>query len=204
MAKSHPFKHLRTILKHRHRVIKNASHFGIFWQAQFHDLSKFGFKEFSTSARYYTGTHSPVYEERIHNDFFSTICQHHTKKNKHHWEYYVDFFAGRLVIASMPWKYAMEYVADTLSASYTYNPKAFSGQVTLDYFNRYCPRYQMTKLTEEFIRWCLETYAESGFKGLKKKATKAKYEELAAIHPKIEIRESLTPAEALPAKQGRI
>ena len=82
---AHPFKHLKLIIKHRHRVIANASHMGIFFHALRHDLSKFSHIEFHTSSKYYIGDHSPVYEERLANDYFSTICQHHTRRNKHHW-----------------------------------------------------------------------------------------------------------------------
>ena len=114
----HSFRHLRLVLKHRHHVIANASHLGIFFQALRHDLSKFSRSELAVSARYYVGDHSPVYEERLRNHYFSTVCQHHVKRNKHHWEYWTDFFAGRIIVKSMPWNWAMEYVADMLSASY--------------------------------------------------------------------------------------
>ena len=50
---AHPFKHLKLIIKHRHRVIANASHMGIFFHALRHDLSKFSYLEFHTSSKYY-------------------------------------------------------------------------------------------------------------------------------------------------------
>ena len=64
MAKRHLFKHFVLITKHRHRVIKNASHMGIFWHSLGHDLSKYGCLEFFTSAKYYAGDHSPVIYRR--------------------------------------------------------------------------------------------------------------------------------------------
>ena len=200
---SHPFKHLRTILKHRHQVIRNGWHLGIFWHCLRHDLSKFGRTEFKVGSTYYVGTHSPIYEERLRNGYFSSACQHHTRRNKHHWEYWTDFFKGRIVAKNMPYKYALEYVADTLSASKTYDPKNFKGSTTLEYFNRNCPHYYLTDTTEEFIRWCLTEYAENGWKNLKKKNTKKVYNEIEAKYPKTKIFDVMKSVGDLPLlKEG--
>ena len=200
---SHPFKHLRTILKHRHQVIRNGWHLGIFWHCLGHDLSKFGRTEFKVGSTYYVGTHSPIYEERLRNGYFSSACQHHTRRNKHHWEYWTDFFKGRIIAKNMPYKYALEYVADTLSASKTYDPKNFKGATTLEYFNRNCPHYYLTDTTEEFIRWCLTEYAENGWKNLKKKNTKKIYNEIEAKYPKTKIFDVMRSVGDLPLlKEG--
>ena len=180
------FKHFVLITKHRHQVIKNASHLGIFYQSLFHDLSKYSHLEFNESAKRYKGTSSPVYEQRKDNNNYSTIAVHHTNRNKHHWEYYVDFFKGRIILKNMPYTYCLEYVADTLAASYTYDKKNFSGQAVYDYFMARVENYCMTKATKEFISWALLTYANQGFKGLKKKITKAKYQEITSMYPEVE------------------
>ena len=200
---SHPFKHLKTILKHRHQVIRNGWHLGIFWHCLGHDLSKFGRTEFKVGSTYYVGAHSPIYEERLRNGYFSSACQHHTRRNKHHWEYWTDFFKGRIVAKNMPYKYALEYVADTLSASKTYDPKNFKGATTLEYFNRNSPHYYLTDTTEEFIRWCLTEYAENGWKNLKKKNTKKVYKEIEAKYPKTKIFDTMKALGDLPLlKEG--
>lgn len=200
---SHPFKHLRVILKHRHQVIRNGWHLGIFWHCLKHDLSKFGRTEFKVGSTYYVGTHSPIYEERLRNGYYSTACQHHTRRNKHHWEYWTDFFKGRIIAKNMPYKYALEYVADTLSASKTYDPKNFKGSTTLEYFNRNCPHYYLTDTTEEFIRWCLTEYAENGWKNLKKKNTKKVYKEIEAKYPRTKVFDTMKALGDLPLlKEG--
>ena len=200
---SHPFKHLRVILKHRHQVIRNGWHLGIFWHCLKHDLSKFGRTEFKVGSTYYVGTHSPIYEERLRNGYYSTACQHHTRRNKHHWEYWTDFFKGRIIAKNMPYKYALEYVADTLSASKTYDPKNFKGSTTLEYFNRNSEHYYLTDTTEEFIRWCLTEYAENGWKNLNKKNTKKIYNEIEAKHPKTKIFDTMKALGDLPLlKEG--
>ena len=200
---SHPFKHLRTILRHRHQVIRNGWHLGIFWHCLRHDLSKFGRTEFKVGSTYYVGTHSPIYEERLRNGYYSTACQHHTRRNKHHWEYWTDFFKGRIIAKNMPYKYALEYVADTLSASKTYDPKNFKGSTTLEYFNRNSEHYYLTDTTEEFIRWCLTEYAENGWKNLKKKKKKKVYKEIEAKYPKTKVFDTMKALADLPLlKEG--
>ena len=86
--------HLHTITKHRNQVIRNGWHCGIFLHCLRHDLSKYGPTEFLKSAHYYAGDHSPVYEQRKAEHCFSSVCQHHTRRNKHHWEYWTDYFKG--------------------------------------------------------------------------------------------------------------
>lgn len=184
---SHPFKHFRLITAHRHRVIRNASHMGIFWHSLKHDLTKYGWTEFHTSCKYYVGNHSPVFEERLYNQYFSKVCQHHTKRNPHHWEYWADFFGGRILVKRMPWKYSCEYVCDVLSASYTYNPKGFKPDTAYQYFIGKIDHYFMNNASKEFIAWCLKSYAESGWKHLHKKETKAKYDEISQKYPEVEI-----------------
>lgn len=195
---SHIFKHLHLINSHRRLVIKNARHMGIFWHALKHDLTKYTPIEFNTSAKYYAGNHSPVYEERIHNNYFSKVCQHHTKRNPHHWEYWTDFFCGRILIKTMPWVYATEYVCDMLSASYTYNPKSFKPETTLEYFLSHSEKYFITEATKEYVIWCLTKYKESGFNELSKKKTKAKYAEITSRLPDVEFFETNKSSSTLP------
>jgi hypothetical protein len=188
---SHPFRHLLTITRHRHQVLRNAMHMGIFWHALGHDWSKLSPIEFNTSAKYYAGNYSPVYKERMDNEYFSRICQHHTRRNPHHWEYWTDYFLGRILMKRMPYKYACEYVCDMLSASKVYDPKNFKPETTLAYFRGKSPHYYMNQATVKFVDWCLETYATVGWKGLKRKITKAKYAEISALYPEVEICDKL-------------
>jgi hypothetical protein len=195
---SHPFKHFVTISKHRHQVLRNAWHMGIFFHALRHDLSKLSWTEFHRSAYYYAGSYSPVYKERMNNHYFSYICQHHVRRNPHHWEYWTDFFNGRILMKTMPYPWACEYVCDMLSASKTYDPKDFKPETTLEYFREKSPHYYMSQATREFVDWCLETYAKVGWKGLKKKITKTKYAEITAKYPDVEVCEKLRLEGELP------
>ena len=194
------FRHWGLVNRHRYHVWVNGIHCGIGWHCFFHDLSKFHPTEFLTSVRHYHGMHSPVYEERLKNDYFSFICQHHTKRNKHHWEYWIDFFQGHLIAMTMPWIYATEYVCDMLSASYCYDPKGFTPEKTLNYFLARCDHYYISSGTKEYIAWCLTRYRDMGFAGLKKKDTKKAYAEITSRHPRVEIFSSLAPVGTLPPR----
>ena len=191
-------RHFITITKHRHQVLRNAFHMGIFFFALHHDLSKYSFKEFFPSAKYYAGSYSPINNQRMENNYFSSVCQHHVRKNPHHWEYWTDFYKGHLLVKTMPFKWAAEYVCDTLSASKVYNGKAFDRKMPLEYFDSHSKWYYMSTATKEFARWCLEKYAESGWKELNKKTAKAKYDELRKIYPDVEVLDELHPYGDLP------
>lgn len=179
-------KHLHLIRSHKRRVLFNALHMGIFFHCLKHDLSKYTFKEFFTSVHYFDGHKSPVINERNEKGGYSSIAQHHTKRNAHHYEYWTDFDRGDIVIKTMPWKNATEYVADMLSATKTYNKKEFNPASTLEYYLKHHEHTFITKATDEYIVWCLTRYRDLGFKGLNKKDTKKKYEEIISLYPDVE------------------
>lgn len=181
------FHHLILITRHHNRVVSNGFHMGIFIHALKHDLSKLTPVEFITSSKYYVGNHSPVYEERLRNDYYSSVCQHHTRHNKHHWEYWTDFFGGRVLAKTMPWKYAVEYVCDVISASSTYNKNHFTREMPLNYFLNKKEHYFMSSATKEFVTWCLTQYKDSKWQNLKKKCTKLKYQEIINKYPLVDM-----------------
>lgn len=194
----HPIKHFIIITKHRHQVIRNASHMGIFFHSLRHDLTKYGYTEFHWSMRFFNGHVSPVLGERRVHGNFSYICQHHTRRNPHHWEYWTDFYMGKLILCTMPYKWACEYVCDMLAASKVYDPKDFKSDTALKYFRDRHSHYYMTAATTQFIDWCLGRYASLGWKGLKKNDTKAKYLEITKVNPQFETLINLHPTDDLP------
>ena len=198
MSKYHVFKHFITINKHRHRVLKKAMHMGIFFFSLHHDLSKLSPQEFFPSAKYYQGTSSPIYAQRCHENYFSSICQHHVRRNPHHWEYWTDFFNGYLFVKTMPYKWATEYVCDMLSASMVYAGKSYKPSMTIAYFRLHSPHFYMTEATKKYIDFCLEEFAKNGWKNLKKKNTLAKYNEIVSSLPDVEIIRNLHPGDKLP------
>jgi len=173
--KYHVFKHLHTINKHRFHVFLNCTKCGFFFQGLIHDLSKYSFKEFIPSCKYYQGYASPVFEERFHDGLYSKIAIHHTNRNRHHFEYWVDEFMGDIILIKMPYKYAVEYVCDVIAASQVYNNKKYTTNLPYDFFSSRCDHYLMHPMTKEFVKELLLSYSKEGFKALKKKKTKLIY-----------------------------
>ena len=172
------FKHLWVVIKHKSNVLYYASKLGIFWTGLVHDLTKFTPKEFNRSVKYFHGKKSPTIVERASHDNFSYICVAHTGRNKHHWQYWVDYTRWEIVVNKIPYRHALEYVADVLSASKVYNPKDFNFMVAHDYFKEHSKTYLMHPATKEFILWCIKEAHDNGFKAVKKKISKAKYIEI--------------------------
>ncbi len=170
--------HFILITKHRHRVIRNAAHLGIFFHSLGHDLSKYSSVEFKGSYKYYNGVRSPIYNERKDHGYYSDVFVHHTSHNKHHFEYYMDFCGNYTLTKNIPYIYCLEIVADMISASSVYMKKNYRRDSVVKYLEGKKATSLMTDATYEFIHWCLVQYAESGFKHLKKKNTKPKYLEL--------------------------
>ena len=67
---------------------------GLYKQGLLHDLSKYSPTELKTGVKYWVGTRSPNSIER-ETIGYSTAWLHHKGRNKHHWEYWVDFFKRR-------------------------------------------------------------------------------------------------------------
>ena len=172
------FKHLWVVIKHKSNVLYYASKLGIFWTGLVHDLTKFTPTEFNRSVKYFHGKKSPTIVERASHDNFSYICVAHTGRNKHHWQYWVDYTRWEIVVNKIPFRHALEYVADVLSASKVYNPKDFNFMVAHDYFKEHSKTYLMHPATKEFILLCIKEAHDNGFKAVKKKISKAKYIEI--------------------------
>ena len=116
--------HFVTITHHRHLVRKNCFKMGLYWQGLVHDLSKYTPAEFLIGARCYQGTRSPNAREREIRGY-STSWLHHKGRNKHHFEYWIDFFKKNeygdgIVPVPMPDKYIAEMMADRVAASMIY------------------------------------------------------------------------------------
>jgi len=133
----HPFRHFRTITKHRHKVIAHCHRAGIGFQGLFHDLSKYSPTEFIPGAKYYLGTRSPNEAER-EKFGFSKAWMHHKGRNRHHFEYWVDIDPAtkRYRAVKMPLKYVIEMFCDRVAASKIYQGKNYSDAHPIDYFYR--------------------------------------------------------------------
>ena len=86
----HIREHLRTVGRHRRLVRHYCLRLGLVWQGLTHDLSKYSPTEFWRSAKYYQGYRSPNDQERLENGV-SLSWLHHKGRNRHHFEYWIDY-----------------------------------------------------------------------------------------------------------------
>lgn len=119
------FGHWNTIRTHRKWVRYYCRLAGIKWRGWKHDLSKYSPTEFFESARFWTGTHSPITEAKRQQGY-SRAWLHHRGRNPHHWAYWADNFSEGMIVHDMPKNDFVEMVCDFLAAGRTYSGDAFS------------------------------------------------------------------------------
>ncbi len=131
-------EHFRTITKHKMLVMKECFQVGLYLQGLLHDLSKYTWTEFRVGCRFYQGTQSPNNAERKAKGY-SSAWLHHKGRNKHHYEYWVDYgIDGRkcLIGMKMPVRYVVEMFLDRIAASKVYKGSAYQDSDPLDYFQK--------------------------------------------------------------------
>ena len=155
--------HFFTITKHRHKVIMHCAKAGILRQGLKHDLSKYSPSEFIPGVRYYTGRRSPNEGEREAKGY-STAWMHHKGRNRHHFEYWVDYNleTHRNEPVEMPYNYVAEMFCDRLAASKIYNGRNYRQTSPLEYFERRKPNRSIHLKTRDEIEKLLRMNAEKG------------------------------------------
>lgn len=133
----HPIKHFKTITRHRIKVYEHCVKAGIPWQGLVHDLSKYSPSEFIRGAIYYVGNQSPNTLERK-TIGTSMTWLHHKGRNKHHFEYWVDYqpASRKQGPVRMPDKYLIEMFCDRVAASKIYQGDNYTQEKPLEYFEK--------------------------------------------------------------------
>ncbi|MBQ8416799.1 MAG: catalase [Clostridia bacterium] len=164
---AHPFLHLRTILKHRHKVISHCFRAGIGIQGLFHDLSNLSPTEFIPGAKYYQGTRSPNEQERELYGY-SLAWMHHKGRNRHHFEYWNDLNMQSKMYepVKMPMRYVKEMFCDRVAASKIYQGKNYTDAHPLQYFTKGSARKKMHPDTADLLEGWLRLLAEKGEKAV--------------------------------------
>lgn len=160
---AHPFKHFKTITKHRHAVIHHCFKAGIGLQGLTHDLSKYSLTEFVPGAKYYTGTRSPNESER-EDIGYSSAWLHHKGRNKHHFEYWrdIDPKTKKYSPVAMPLNRVAEMFCDRMAASKIYLGKSYTDASPYEYYIKGGARYMMHPETVEILERWLNELKEKG------------------------------------------
>lgn len=143
MIKENFINHLKTINSHKLIVMKQCFRVGLIKQGLMHDLSKYNPQEFLIGVKYYQGIKSPNAAERDDKGF-SSAWFHHKGRNKHHYEYWIDFESkpDRTIAGHpMPIRYVIEMFMDRIAASKVYKKDTYTDDTPYEYFLRskdYC------------------------------------------------------------------
>ena len=130
--------HFKTITYHKLLVMKYCFKVGLIKQGLLHDLSKYTPVEFSAGIKYYKGTVSPNgIQKRVEG--YSAAWLHHKGRNKHHFEYWIDYGldpSKGLIGMDMPTKYVVEMFIDRMCASKNYQKENYRDDSALKYYER--------------------------------------------------------------------
>jgi len=131
------WNHFKTITYHKYLVAQGCFRIGLYRQGILHDLSKYSPTEFKVGMKYYQGNRSPNNAER-EDIGYSGAWLHHKGRNKHHYEYWIDYSMqaapGSLIPVPMPDKYLAEMVMDRIAAGKVYKGKAYTDAAPLEYY----------------------------------------------------------------------
>ena len=135
--KGKAFRHFCTITHHKLLVMKYCFRVGLYKQGLLHDLSKYSPTEFKVGCKYYQGTRSPNNAEREETGV-SLAWLHHKGRNKHHYEYWIDYGLGlrkgEMTGMKMPLKYVNEMIMDRIAASKIYMKDKYTDTSPLEYY----------------------------------------------------------------------
>ncbi len=161
----HPWKHFKTITHHKILVMKNCFRVGLYKQGLLHDLSKYSPAEFLVGARYYQGDRSPNNAEREAIGY-SSAWLHHKGRNKHHYEYWIDYSTrevpGGMAPVAMPDKYIVEMLMDRIAACQVYEGEHFTWESPLEYYRKGKNPAPLHPYTKEMLELLLHMLAEKG------------------------------------------
>ena len=158
-------KHFNLVNKHRWEVFKLCCKAGIPYRGLVHDLSKYSPTEFWESAKYFDGHKSPITFAKKEKGY-SKAWLHHKGRNKHHYEYWIDYPAkggdGSLIGMEMPVNYVIEMFCDRVAASKIYNKDKYTDVDSLNYFKRGMDHYIINPKTKELLYSLLVMLSEKG------------------------------------------
>lgn len=133
------FGHIGTVIKHKNNVCKACFKMGLYYQGIMHDFSKFSPTEFVPSVKYYSGTFSPNAVDKVKTGA-STSWLHHKGRNKHHFEYWMDYTTNtpipEVMGCKMPMRYIAEMIADRYAACIAYNGDHYDKGDAWAYYSR--------------------------------------------------------------------
>ena len=161
------WRHFKTITYHKYLVARGCFQVGLYRQGILHDLSKYGPTEFRVGIKYYQGNRSPNNAER-EDIGYSSAWLHHKGRNKHHYEYWIDYSMheepGGMIPVPMPDRYIAEMIMDRIAASKVYEGENYTDASPLKYYLRGKGKVPIHPQTAEKLENMLQMLAQKGEK----------------------------------------
>ncbi len=159
-------EHYKTIRNHKKMVVRGCFKIGLYRQGLMHDLSKLAPTEFLVGAKYYKGTESPNNGERLDKGY-SLAWLHHKGRNKHHFEYWIDYDirpgkGGAMTGMKMPVNYVAEMFVDRVSASRNYGKDDYNDWFAWNYYAQGRGKYIIHEQTKALLELLLAMLAIEG------------------------------------------
>lgn len=160
------WQHFCTIGHHKILVMKGCFKVGLYKQGILHDLSKYSPSEFIVGCKYFQGNRSPNNAER-EDTGISSAWLHHKGRNKHHYEYWIDYGLKAdegIIGMKMPVKYVVEMFMDRIAASKTYEKENYTDAHPLMYYEMGAGKLgnMIHKDTAKLLHHLLKMLAEQG------------------------------------------
>ena len=158
--------HLHTVNSHRRLVRKYCFKLGLYRQGLMHDLSKYTPSEFIPGVKYYQDGHRSPNNAQREDKGYSGAWLHHKGRNKHHFEYWIDYDINGgdepLTGMKMPLRYVAEMFCDRIAASRIYNKEKYTDRDALDYYLKGKGHYIMHPETDALLHKLLQMLADKG------------------------------------------
>ena len=156
--------HFITITNHKLLVMKSCFKVGLYKQGLLHDLSKYNPVEFSAGIKYYNGSISPNGIQKK-QEGLSEAWLHHKGRNKHHFEYWIDYGIKEsegLKGMNMPTKYVVEMFIDRMSASKNYLKEKYTQRSAREYYEARKDYYILHPESRELLEFLLNKLCDEG------------------------------------------
>ncbi|MBR3227205.1 MAG: catalase [Erysipelotrichaceae bacterium] len=138
------FGHLHTVRRHRREVRRLCFKCGLYRQGLLHDLSKYSPIEFWSGVKYFQGFRSPIDAEK-EDVGYSLGWLHHSGRNPHHWEYWLDkdYVNMKIIVREMPFNSLLEAVCDKIAASKIYKKERYTDSSAYEFLTKGRDRHFM-------------------------------------------------------------
>lgn len=162
------WQHFKTITYHKYLVAQGCFKVGLYKQGLLHDMSKYSPTEFKVGMQYYQGNRSPNNAEREVLGY-SNAWLHHKGRNRHHYEYWIDYchVDGKVTMGPvpMPKRYIAEMIMDRIAACKVYMGDKYTDASPLEYYMRGTANDKFIHPeTREILERMLKMLAEDGEK----------------------------------------